>query len=114
MILDTAKAKRLWSYLKPYWHLEIVTFLIMAVIATLAIALPAALQYLIDSLIPSLTAANEAGRSVSLLPVFYFGLFLVGIYLGQGLFSWLRDYLAAHIGANIIANMRSDLFEHLE
>lgn len=112
MILDSSKAKRLWSYLKPYWHLELLTFLVMAVLAGLALALPMAVKYLIDDLIPSLTAG--AGEGVDLKPVVYFGLFLTGIYLAQVLFSWLRDYMAGYVGASIIADMRSQLFEHLE
>ncbi|UCD16856.1 MAG: ABC transporter ATP-binding protein [Candidatus Zixiibacteriota bacterium] len=112
MTLDTVKAKRLWTFLKPYWHLELVTFLVMAVLAGLTLALPGAVRYLIDVLIPRLVARSGDGGGVG--SVIYFGLFLLGIYLGQVIFSWLRDYLASYIGANIIANMRSALFEHLE
>lgn len=112
MIRDIRKNKKLFSYLKPYWHLEVVTFLIMSAIAVLAIAVPAALQYLIDKLIPSISAS--AGENVDVRPVIYFALFLIGIYVAQFLLSWLRDYLAAYIGANIIQTMRSQLFLHLE
>jgi len=111
MTLDTNKAKRLWGYLRPYWHLELVTFLIMAVIAGLTLALPMAVRYLIDNLIPSLVASAP---DISVMPVVYFGMVLAGIYLTQVLFSLMRDYLAAKIGARIIADMRSQLFERLE
>ena len=104
-----SKATRLWSYLRPYWGLELITFLVMAVLATLALALPGAVRYLIDTLIPGLIAGGKGMSSVVL-----FGLFLVGIYLAQVLFSWIRDYLAARIGANIIANLREQLFVHLQ
>lgn len=106
------KFSRLWGYLKPYWHLELLAFLVMALLAGLALVLPGSVQYLIDDLIPSLTEQPDA--SDNFRKVIYFGLFLVGIYLANVLFSWLRDYLAAYIGANIIADMRSQLFRHLE
>jgi ABC-type multidrug transport system fused ATPase/permease subunit len=112
MILDSRKAKRLWQYLRPFWFLELVAFSVMAVLAALALALPGAIRYLIDDLIPGMV--QQAGEGVSLRPIVYFGLFLVGIYLGQVVFSWIRDYLAAYIGAHIIANMRAELFRHLE
>jgi ABC-type multidrug transport system fused ATPase/permease subunit len=112
MIRDLRKNKRLFSYLKPYWHLEVLTFIVMSSIAVLAIAVPAALQYLIDTLIPSITVSS--GESVDISPVIYFALFLIGIYVAQFLLAWLRDYLAAYIGANIIQTMRSKLFIHME
>jgi ABC-type multidrug transport system fused ATPase/permease subunit len=112
MILDSRKAKRLWIYLKPYWHLELLTFFVMGALAAVVLALPLAVKYLIDDLIPSLIQNQADG--VSVMPVIYFGLFLIGIYLGQVIFSYFRDYLAGYIGANIIADMRSELFAHLE
>lgn len=106
------KMSRLWGYLKPYWKIELLTLLVMIILAGLALALPGSLQYLIDHLIPSLIEnPNDSGN---LMKTVYFGLFLVGIYFGNVLFSWLRDYLAAYIGANIIKDIRSQLFEHLE
>jgi subfamily B ATP-binding cassette protein MsbA len=84
----------------------------MAVLAGLLLALPLAVKYLIDDLIPSLISQSESG--INPTPVVYFGLILMGIYLAQVLFSWLRDYMAAYIGANIIADIRSQLFGHLE
>ena len=105
MTQDSGKIRRLLAYLKPYWLLEIVTFIVMAAIAVLGIAVPAALQYMIDTLIPSI--ASQAGEAVKIRPVIIFGLVLVAIYVGQFLLAWLRDYLAAYIGANIIMNMLS-------
>jgi ABC-type multidrug transport system fused ATPase/permease subunit len=112
MILDSNKARRLWGYLKPYWKMELLTFLVMAVIAGLTLALPIAVQYLIDDLIPSLIAG--ASLSSGIMSVVYFGLVLAGIYFAQVLFGLMRDYLAAYIGGNIIADMRSQLFDHLQ
>lgn len=111
MTLDTNKLKRLWKYLRPYWRLELITLIVMAILAGLALALPLAVEYLIDDLIPSLIAGKSG---IEVKPVIYFGLFLTGIYLAQILFSWIRDYFATYIGAHIIADFRSQLFAHLE
>lgn len=112
MIIDSQVIKRLWLYLKPYWRLEAVTFLVMAVIAVLTLTLPIAVQIMIDDLIPWLMEAADYGQKMT--RVMLFGGALLSIYLFNVLFSWLRDYLAARIGANIIADIRSQLFYHLE
>lgn len=112
MRLEKQTIMRLWGYLKPHWHLELLTLIDMGIIAALILAMPLALKYMIDDLIPSLTA--QARNGIDIMPVVYFGLVLLGIYLFNVIFSYIRDYLVGYIGANIIARMRSQLFEHLE
>ncbi|MEW6050616.1 MAG: ABC transporter ATP-binding protein [Candidatus Zixiibacteriota bacterium] len=112
MILDTRKLRRLWSYLRPYWRYEALMFVIMVVLTGLSLALPGAIQYMIDSLIPGLVAS--AGEAVDYTPVFLFGSFLFGIYLLDVLFAWLRDYLGAYIGVAIIRDIRLELFGHVQ
>lgn len=109
---DWTKIKRLLAYLKPYWVRELATFITMIVLSGLMIALPGAIRYMIDDLIPGLTESSKTG--IDYMPAVYFGLFLIGIYLAQVFFSWLRDYWVGYIGANIIATLRSRLFYHLE
>jgi ABC-type multidrug transport system fused ATPase/permease subunit len=110
--MTTAKVARLWAYLRPYWHLQAIMFFVMALVALVVIALPIAVGYMIDTLIPDLIASRADG--VDLGPVVYFGLFLISIYLADVLLSWLRDYLAGYIGAHIVRNIRTQLFGHLE
>jgi ABC-type multidrug transport system fused ATPase/permease subunit len=107
-----SKYKRLWKYFRPYWRRELIAFLVMALLAVVALALPGAIRYLIDDLIPSLTASPDSANNLH--KVIYFGLFLLGIYLVQVLLTWLRDYLSGYIGANIIADLRAMLFDHLQ
>jgi len=84
----------------------------MAVIAVLTLTLPIAVQYMIDTLIPWLI--KTADNHLKLIRITLFGGALLSVYLFNVIFSWIRDYLAAKIGANIIADMRSQLFYHLE
>jgi subfamily B ATP-binding cassette protein MsbA len=90
----------------------VLTFFVMAVIAVLTLTLPIAVQIMIDDFIPWLIETTDS--SLKLMRVVLFGAILLGIYLANVLFSWWRDYLAGKIGANIIADMRSELFYHLE
>lgn len=111
MIPDSKTRKRLFSYLRPYWKLEALLFVIMIVLTALSLMLPQAIRYLIDDLIPSL-AADMSGE-VDMTPVIWFGLVLAGIYLADFGVSLGRDYLAGKVGASIIADLRAALFEHL-
>lgn len=106
-----SKYRRLWGYLRPYIWFECLMFLTMVIVAALAIALPIAIQYMIDTLIPGITAS---GTPVNLQPIIWFGLFLAGIYLADVIVSYGRDYLAGYIGAHIIQDMRSELFDHIQ
>lgn len=106
------KFNRLFKYLRPYWRLQALTFLVMVVLTGLALALPGAIQYMIDTLIPSLVA--DWGSGVNYTPIFIFGGFLLTIYLLEVVFGWLRDYLSAYTGAEIIKDLRLELFSHLQ
>ncbi len=106
------KRRRLWQYLRPYWRLQALTFLVMVILTALSLALPGAIQYMIDSLIPGLIA--ESSGSIDLTPVLLFGAFLFGIYLFEVIFSYWRDYLASYTGAEIIKDIRLQFFSHLQ
>ncbi len=112
MRLSGKVIKRLWGYLRPYWHLQAVTFIVMMIMAALALALPAAVQYMIDDLIPYLIETSQNG--IDWTPALWFGALLMGIYFFRVVFSLSQDYLATRIGASIICDMRSQVFEHLE
>ncbi|HKK20127.1 MAG TPA: ABC transporter ATP-binding protein [candidate division Zixibacteria bacterium] len=112
MTRATSKYNRLWQYLKPYWKLQLLTLLVMVILTALMLALPGAIQYMIDTLIPNLL---DSGSGIGeLKPILMFGGFLLVIYLLDVIFSWVRDYLAAFIGTNIIKDLRIQLFSHLQ
>ncbi|HPM36913.1 MAG TPA: ABC transporter ATP-binding protein [candidate division Zixibacteria bacterium] len=111
MIPDPRTRRRLWSWLRPYWRLEALMFVIMLVMTALALMLPQAIRYMIDDLIPSLRADTDG--SVDMAPAVWFGLALIGLYLSSFVFSIGRDYLAGKVGASIIADLRAALFDHL-
>jgi len=112
MTPDLKTIKRLWGYLKPYWRLELLALFAMCLLAALALALPISIQYMIDKLIPGL--AGEGAHSEKMTRVAVFGGILIFIYLSHVLLAWWRDYIAARIGASIIADMRSQFFAHLQ
>lgn len=113
MIPDATIRRRLWQYLRPYWKLELAMFFTMAVLTALMLAMPFAVAYMIDDLIPNLVAETQRTGQVDMTPILLFAAFLAGIYLANTLFGLGRDYIAGKVGASIIADMRSQMFEHL-
>ncbi len=113
MIPDATTRRRLWQYLKPYWKHELVLLLTMVIGIALMLAMPYAVMYMIDTLIPHLVAEAESTGEVDLTPILLFGAFLAGVYLANTLVGWVRDYLAGYVGAHIIADIRSQMFGHL-
>ncbi len=112
MAILTPRAKRLWGYLRPYWKLELATLLATAATGVLQLALPAALQYLIDKGIPEMIAhKGEPGYWHSAV---WFGAVVIGVYAIVFLMSWARDYLGARVGSSIVVDLRAELFERLE
>ncbi|MCC6963435.1 MAG: ABC transporter ATP-binding protein [candidate division Zixibacteria bacterium] len=112
MAILTPRAKRLWGYLRPYWKLELATLLATAATGVLQLALPAALQYLIDVGIPEMIAhKGEPGYWHSAV---WFGAVVIGVYAIVFFMSWARDYLGARVGSSIVVDLRAELFERLE
>ncbi len=82
------------------------------ILAALALALPASVQYMIDDLIPHLV--ETAANGIDWTPALLFGIVLIGIYFFRVIFSLAQDYLATRIGASLINDIRIELFAHLE
>ena len=113
MILDTTKSKRLWQWLRPYWGLELASLIVMIGLAALSFG-SSARPSVPDRHIDSTAGGTAERRAIDLTPIVWFGLILIGIYVVNVGLSWLRDWLGATIGANIIKDIRSSLFAHLQ
>ncbi len=111
MLPERRIRQRLWGYLRPYWRLQVVVFICMMALAGLALAIPAAVKYMIDNLIPRLAAT--AGTAIDWRPAARFGILLVSIYFLRILFALAQDYISTHIGASIMRDLRAEFFGHL-
>jgi ATP-binding cassette, subfamily B, bacterial MsbA len=94
---------RLLSYAKPY-RLRLAIALISLLIAgALALSFPQVVRMLIDAAVVE-RDSQKLNRLV---------LLLIGVFASQAGFSFLRTYLLAYIGERIVADVRTQLYNHL-
>ncbi len=96
--------KRFISYYKPHKKLFILDMLASLAIATTAIIYPIITRTMLDDLIPN----QKFGLIVG------FGLMLLGIYFIRMLLNYFVQYYGHVMGVRMQAQMRSDMFRHLE
>ncbi|MEK3934657.1 ABC transporter ATP-binding protein [Sporosarcina sp. FSL W7-1349] len=96
--------KQFFSYYKPHRRLFIIDFSSAVFVALLELVFPVAVQWFIDSLLPS----GDWGRitTVSVLLLF--------IYILSTFLQFIVNYLGHKLGINIETDMRRELFEHVQ
>jgi ATP-binding cassette, subfamily B, multidrug efflux pump len=95
---------RMLAYLRPYSRQMSLAFLSMLVVSSLTLLTPYLLKVAVDQYI---TRADPSGLArISILTSAAF----VGLYIG----SSVQQYLLSWVGQRVLANLRSDLFRHLQ
>ncbi len=101
---DATHLKRALVYLGKYsWNLVIV-FVVTVAHMLLGLVLPLLQRKIIDVYIPE----ESIKKILLLIPAF------VAIIVLQAVFSYIRNRLNAVTGQGVVANIRKDLFEHLQ
>ena len=102
--LDFSHMKRLASYIKPYRKDLIITILIMTITSALSMLTPIIFKQIMDVYIPD----GNIRYIVSVSAV------LLGVFLIISAAQRMRITLTTRIGQNIIHEIRSDIFKHLQ
>ncbi|MEK9196753.1 ABC transporter ATP-binding protein [Ureibacillus sp. FSL E2-3493] len=95
---------KFFSYYKPHRRLFIVDFTSAIIVAILELAFPIAVQWFIDTLLPT----NEWGTIVKV------SVLLLLVYVLSTVLNFIVNYLGHKLGINIETDMRQDLFNHLQ
>jgi len=95
---------RLLAYLRPYWRRMAAAFLLMLIASALTLATPYLVKVAIDQ---PIAQGDPVGLTHIALPM---ALALVGLYLA----SAGQQYLLAWVGQRVLANLRAELFRHLQ
>ena len=102
--VDLALLRRVAHYAKPYWLKTAVTLVTITIISLLSLVPPLLYQDLIDRTLPS--------RDVARLN--WLALGMVGIPVLRGLMGVAQRYLSASVGEGLIADLRNELFRHVQ
>lgn len=94
---------RLMSYARPYKGRLAIALLSLLIASLLALAFPQIVRLIIDA---AFTQHNAHRLNL------YAGL-LIGVFATQALFSFLRTYLLSSTGERIVADVRTQLYNHL-
>lgn len=101
---DVNVVLRMWRYLRPYWRHMLVAFVTMLASSALTLVAPYLVKVAIDQ--PITEGDIDGLNTISLLILAAF----TGIYLS----SLLQSYLLSWVGQRALADMRNDLFRHLQ
>lgn len=96
--------RKFFSYYKPHKRLFMIDFSSAIIVAILELAFPLAVQWLIDTLLPTGEWGMIAKVSVLLLLVYVLSTFL----------NFIVNYLGHKLGINIETDMRQELFNHVQ
>jgi ABC-type multidrug transport system fused ATPase/permease subunit len=96
--------RRLFRYLRPYWHWAILSLVLTLLVTGLSLLPPKLMQLLLDKAIPQ--------KNMKLL--WQLSALLLGVYLVNTVISFARTYLMSWLGQKVLYDMRSELYEHLQ
>jgi ATP-binding cassette subfamily B protein len=96
--------KKFFSYYRPHRRLFIIDFTSAIIVAILELAFPLAVQWFIDTLLPS----GDWGTIVTV------SILLLLVYLVSTLLQYIVSYLGHKLGINIETDMREQLFTHVQ
>ncbi|MEN3334698.1 MAG: ATP-binding cassette, subfamily bacterial MsbA [Blastocatellia bacterium] len=94
---------RLLAYARPYRARLAVALVSLFIASGLGLAFPKVVHWLIDAAFTE----HDSARLNSL------ALMLVGLFVAQAAFSFLRSYLLAYTGERIVADVRTQLYTHM-
>lgn len=95
---------KFFSYYRPHRRLFIIDFTSAIIVAILELAFPLAVQWFIDTLLPTKDWGTIVTVSVLLLLVYLISTFL----------QYIVSYLGHKLGINIETDMREQLFTHVQ
>ncbi len=102
---DFAQLRKLFAYTRPYRVQLIVGMLAVGVSSLLALAVPQVVRRFFDTFVVSGTGSLPNLNRIVVI--------LLGIFLVQAAFNFLRTYMIAQVGEGVVADLRRNLYAHL-
>jgi ABC-type multidrug transport system fused ATPase/permease subunit len=111
---------RVLRYLRPYWHLAVVSVALIALSALAALLAPWPLQFLIDNVLQNQPLPGFLDRLLGPAPPDRFGLLVAAVAAGvvvvllQHGLTVIDNYVNTKIEQHMVLDFRSDLFQHAQ
>lgn len=105
--LQFGNLSRAFAYTRPYRGLLLTGLLATVIASVLSLALPLLARELFNEAFTALGSELSATRLNTIL------LLMIGLFLLEGVFAFLRSYLLSVTGEGVVADLRSGLFRHV-
>lgn len=108
LILESKRVqiKRIFSYFKPYMHYLFFSIFLAFLIDGSALSKPYIIKYVIDTYITK--------KVTDLSPITYFAVVYFAVVLAGGIMSYIQTWVLNLIGQNIMHNIRTEIFNHVQ
>lgn len=111
---------RVLHYLRPYWHLAVVSVALIALGALASLLAPWPLQFLVDNVLQNQPLPAVLARFLGPEPPGRFGLLIAAVTSGVAVtllihgLTVLDNYVNTRIDQSMVLDFRSDLFQHAQ
>jgi len=102
---------RLFSYLKPYWYIAVIAFVLSLATTGLGLVPTYITKFLTDRVFVPITPTSDA-RRLFLLNVFV--LSIIGIHIFNTALGTVRTYMMRWLGNKIILDLRTSAYQYLQ
>ncbi|MEK7400192.1 MAG: ABC transporter ATP-binding protein [Candidatus Poribacteria bacterium] len=109
-----AMLSRLFGYLKPYWYMVVISFVLSLLTILFNLANTYMTKPLTDMVFAPTDAAKIADIPHRLFLLNWFVLFLIGVQVLQMGLGTVRTYLMSWLGNKVILDLRTSAYEYLQ
>ncbi len=105
--LDFGNLRRAFAFTRPYRRYLVPGMIATVIASVLSLALPLLARELFNE------AFTELGASLAATNLNLILLLMVGLFLLEAVFAFMRSYLLALVGEGVVADVRTTLFGHI-
>lgn len=105
--LDLGSLRRAFAFTKPYRRRLLIGMLATVVASVLSLALPLLARQLFNE------AFDELGTNLAATGLNSILFMMIGLFLLEAVFAFLRSYNLALVGEGVVADVRTKLFSHI-
>ncbi len=111
--IDKKIMLRLSKYVIPYWHLFLISLILVLLVSASGLARPYLIKVAIDSYI-SKAVNNLIPQGLAIEKIGQLGIVFAGLIAFEFLMRYTQMYILQLTGKKIIVNLRNEIFKHIQ